>query len=498
MPITTSERILAATQPALLAAAAVLLMATDIVSTPAALVRPLVLCVALGFVVFAVLLAASRNWTLSAILASGLILFTFRLSVPGLVLIVIGLWWIMVVALRRRTGRRDASWAIPRFVSRSVGIFSIVLVGLTAWNLTQAYTNGQPPLNVPDFTAVGAGGPDMYLILLDGYPRADTLSETFGYDNGEFLEDLRGLGLRTSPGAQANYNKTWLTLASMLNGEYVDRLLDAEEVPDDPRLQVRWIQAMIQEAALIDSLRDRGYRIETVPSAFTSTALTSVDRYRDRGGLTELEVRLITASPWAVILRQPVLDAVVADQREGVVSVLDMVADLAEEPDDNPEFVFAHVHSPHTPFVLHPPETSPPTLPDCHPARCAFWSTAIEELGIEFAEFRQGLLLQLEELNRLTIASIRRIVEADPEAIIVLMSDHGIRYSLADLPEHYRILISARVPGEPALFREDESPINIVRLLLAHLGENIDARPYERWASDWGRNLLLERMEPER
>ena len=72
----------------------------------------------------------------------------------------------------------------------------------------------------------------MYVILLDGYPRADTLQETFGIDNTAFTADLEDRGFTVSDGARANYNKTWLTLASMFNGSYVDRMLVDGQVPD--------------------------------------------------------------------------------------------------------------------------------------------------------------------------------------------------------------------------------------------------------------------------
>ena len=55
--------------------------------------------------------------------------------------------------------------------------------------------------------------------------------------------------------------------------------------------------------------------------------------------------------------------------------------------------------------------------------------------------------LQLDELNRLVLEALDRIQEVDPDAVVVLFSDHGIRYSLEDLDEHYRILLAARTPG---------------------------------------------------
>ena len=72
----------------------------------------------------------------------------------------------------------------------------------------------------------------MYVIMLDGFPRADTLRETFGVDNRSASSTSSRVSASPSRiDARANYNKTWLTLASMFNGAYVDRMLVDGERP---------------------------------------------------------------------------------------------------------------------------------------------------------------------------------------------------------------------------------------------------------------------------
>ena len=77
----------------------------------------------------------------------------------------------------------------------------------------------------------GDGGPNIYAIMLDGYPRDDTLLEPFGFDNSEFLDQLRQLDFNVSSRARANYNKTWPALAAMFNGKYADEMLPDGDVP---------------------------------------------------------------------------------------------------------------------------------------------------------------------------------------------------------------------------------------------------------------------------
>jgi hypothetical protein len=277
----------------------------------------------------------------------------------------------------------------------------------------------------------------------------------------------------------------------MLNAEYVDRLIDVDQAPDGGFLQAKWLTHVINAASATDALRERGYTIATIPTAFTSTAIESADEYLSDGRLSELEVRLVTVSPWATIFRDPVLDWLRQEQADGVATTLQKVSELAASPQSSSlRFVLAHVPSPHTPFVLHPEGTEGPDVLGCLPS-CGFWNATIDELDIDFATYREGLRLQIEELNTLVTNTVREVVEADPEAVVVIMSDHGIRYSLDDIPEHYRIFLAAREPGGSQLFRADESPVNILRVLLAYLGEDISPLGYEQWHSSWWEYLEL-------
>ena len=56
----------------------------------------------------------------------------------------------------------------------------------------------------------------------DRYPSAGTLDREFGMDNRRFYAALRTRGFAVSENAHANYPKTFLSLASTLNGGYLE------------------------------------------------------------------------------------------------------------------------------------------------------------------------------------------------------------------------------------------------------------------------------------
>jgi len=80
-------------------------------------------------------------------------------------------------------------------------------------------SNGTAAVNQADL-------PDIYYIILDRYARADVLDEFYGYDNSEFIDELRDRGFYIASGSRCNYSITPSSLASSLNMEYINYLSD--------------------------------------------------------------------------------------------------------------------------------------------------------------------------------------------------------------------------------------------------------------------------------
>ena len=389
---------------------------------------------------------------------------------------------------------------VPSAVARAAGIFAVVSLGFWAFRAWSAMTVEAPIVSIPEASPRGAGvgsaeeggeaDPDIYVLLLDGYPRSDTLEATFDFDNSSFEGELEELGFDVAHDARSNYNRTWLTLASTLNGQYVDDMMAGAAYPPDPDGQLRILQKLIERASMLDILRDRGYRILTAPPPFASAALTTADDFMGHRHLTQFEVRLIESSPWTLMFRDQAAGLLAQSQHNSVLDAVDHAVDVALASDAVPTFALSHIHSPHVPFVLGTPGSA--ALPACFPIDCTIWNATIEEQGIEFEAYRQGLVGELGEINALILDAVREIVDSDPDAVIILMSDHGSRYSLTDVDEMYRSFLAARTPGHDGLMSDGPSPVNLLRRVFsAYLPVEYRELPYKAWQSDWSQYLWL-------
>ena len=110
--------------------------------------------------------------------------------------------------------------------------------------------------------------PNIFFIILDGYARADVLSEIYQFDNTDFLNSLTDKGFFVANQARANYSQTSLTLASSLNMKYLDDLVAGEafiEANDTLPLA-----KMINQSLVGRFLKQRGYKTVAFSSLMAS------------------------------------------------------------------------------------------------------------------------------------------------------------------------------------------------------------------------------------
>jgi hypothetical protein len=165
---------------------------------------------------------------------------------------------------------------IPANIIRMLNHFSLILLiivaGQVAWfqmnsGLRIAGIEHQPHAQTTHPSTTSGNYRDVYFIVLDSYTRDDLLAKEFNYDNSKFIQQLRDLDFVIPPCAQSNYSTTALSIASILNMDYIDALIG--ETPyetDDQELEI--LGDLLRHSLVREKFEAMGYN--TV--AFSSKA----------------------------------------------------------------------------------------------------------------------------------------------------------------------------------------------------------------------------------
>lgn len=343
--------------------------------------------------------------------------------------------WPVVAGL---VGVEAAIWLVqrrarnPRLRLGQFSLFTVlVLFGLSLVRLAPSAT---------DYVGSAAGpadepGPPVYMLLLDGYPRADELA-TLGIENGPFTAELEERGFDHYPDATSDHQWTHRTLQAMIAGS-------ADGIPD-----VAGSNA--EEQAIRASLQLPDGFVAIDPPA--SHVVMRGGQQLTAGGMNDFEVRILGTSLLGKLERDWTATVVAGSLRahfEGSLRL--MVASESVR-------TFAHVLAPHPPFLY------AGGVADCWPG-CNIFDVAASKLEMSVEEWSQRMERQLEAVNDRVVAAIDAILERQPDAVIVLFSDHGGRYDV-DLAEVHHTFLAARTPGEPRLFEAEPHPHSLLRLTL--------------------------------
>jgi hypothetical protein len=383
---------------------------------------------------------------------------------------------LLLVAERLISLRRPMRmpWAVITRLLTAVGVVLLIAVGIKLVQDGRAphiahdlVAEARLPVRPPPPIAAAADLPDIYLVLLDGYPRPDKLRSEFGYDDSGFVSAMQARGFFVASHSRSNYPLTRMTLASMFNAEHLDSLY-----PTGGPGTWEWRRA-INEGRVFGGLRDAGYEIVSISSGFEVVSLRQADRFIDTGQLNEFEWVLLQTTGISALLDAIDPTALADDHRARVDSSLDAAASLAETP-GGPRLVLLHVLSPHSPLVY----GSSGEATDPGPTTSMF-DDALDVGRLGWTEYARRLAGQVEYLDSRVLDLVDQVDRAGRPAAMVVFSDHGsgARYDSAD-PDHSDLdlrtanLLAVRTPGKDGLVDDRSTLINVLpRLMRAYLGE---------------------------
>lgn len=441
--------------PTLFALALVLTVYADSGSALEALPRPLAVA-AIG--ALAVQLVASiglrsvRSGSLAALMVLGVVvspLWGITAAVVAVAVILFGRW------------RQFPTTGVVSFAGTVAAIaFTIALARVVV----------SPAFDLADLRRVGpvVGGepvladpPDIFLIMLDGYPRSDTLAG-WGYQNAWFTQAMTERGFSVAGASHSNYPLTALALSTMFHMRHVDEIDALTNVPAQPQDQKRAIRTSLTDTPALRRLGELGY--ETITAGRPGDYITlNTNHLIDAGWLNEFEHQVLSRTSISGMTVPLILDA----RRGEILETLRAAPTVAE--DAAPTFMFAHVVSPHLPFLFDDDGGQP--VISC--VACTF-ATHIDHSGMSSDEFLSAYADQVDYLNHLVLEAVDGIVERSPKAIVVVFSDHGSRANRTPDADWYATLFASRTPGHSNVFPDDARPIEIFpRLFEEYFGDEI-------------------------
>ena len=367
--------------------------------------------------------------------------------------------------------KRTIRWSrISTYFSRLVVVLALafgiqaVQTGAVA-GVLRAAVHESPLRPAVATDSAGSADPDIYMILLDGHARADVLAEVFDHDDSAFLGALEADGFDVASRSRSNYTQTGETLSSMFSQA---QLRDIPKMAGllamtESRPAGAVVKDVVNDNATWTFLRQRGYEIDAVSSGFEQVSLREADRFVDTGQLNEFEIAMIKRSIGGYLLDAFAADAVSAQQRDRIRGVFGAIASAPGWIGAGPQFVFAHVPSPHAPWVFRS-DGSPRTVS----FRDEWMAETPASTGLTVDQLKRSYAEQVVDVDRRMLEALAGldagIATRGRPAIVIVFSDHGSWTGAdgGDIRLRFKNLVAIRSSGVDVTLEPNLTLVNLL------------------------------------
>jgi len=410
----------------------------------------------------------------------GMVFGRHRFIIPlWLLVFILGGWLIC-----KNAGNLHFSSRILNLVSIFPLVMSVSQIAVFEWRRDHYVNkNDQETLSSQvGFIAQNTQPPDIYYIILDSYARDDMLLRDYGLDISDFIQQLDDNGFYVPRCSQSNYGGTALSLSSSLNMNYLDQVLPPAVIAQGSAESVTEfyleMNKTINDSLVRQIFENLGYKMVSFPTDFWLTEWTDADYYIAGGTrpldvlinfhrITDFEVLFLRTTFLRVFEEAsakwvgPNTTRIETPEKHRADSVLFTLYELGYVPQNipGPKFVFAHIMSPHSPFVFSPTG--------------GFIVTGSKDPGYPN---------QVQYLNQRVILLVQSIIAGSGvPPIIILQSDHGL-----DNEVRLGNFMALYFPnsGSSVLY-PNMTPVNIFRLVLnTYFGQTFPLLPDISYRSD--------------
>ena len=226
-------------------------------------------------------------------------------------------------------------------------------------------------------------------------------------------------------------------------------------------------------------LRNLGYEIVGISAGYDHIPEREADIDQTSGDLTELELIELQSSQADLWFHTQIDELWLNTLRNRTVAGMASVEQALGRERSSPRAVFVHVPLPHPPVVVNGACAARPSDSLTHPPFIT--DAALDPVDL-VADASVALIGQQNEcVDRLVQRAVTSVVDHDPTAVVIVMSDHGPDLRLnwgaptdAAIRDRAANLFVARTPGHPRLFPDDVTLVNAMPMLLdAYFGAHL-------------------------
>ena len=279
----------------------------------------------------------------------------YHRALEPIIWVVLFVFWIILISgsayflAKTRRNLRDLTMLMAIL---AIVLLILPIMGILTNEIRVSVQNVKPPrIAASDTTALKKPEvpPDIYYIIFDRYASANTLRDVYQFDNSEFINYLSDKGFVIPSDSLANYHYSRTSLTSSLNMSHLDFLTEqlGEDFPD-----ISILYSMMQDYEVSRLLKSQGYTYIHIGSWWEATARNKhADMNFNYSQIPEFSRLLFEKTmiyPFCVKLN--IVDSWRDLNRNLVLYSFDKLAEIPSI--EEPTFTFAHILSPHAPFVF--------------------------------------------------------------------------------------------------------------------------------------------------
>lgn len=296
----------------------------------------------------------------------------------------------------------------------SIAFGTLILVSFITAGVTNLFGAAKAPahkaMDSYEPQTLAGERPNVYFFLFDGYAGAENLQHYYDYDNSPFLNALEDRGFTVSTDSH--------NTESLLTVTLVPNLMNLNYVATD-RMRASDKNAMLVMPNLFRTFADNGYQINLVNhlNYFGPEGCNVLSHKQSRRTISDyllknsLYAQSVTIKKWMNNLIQA---DYVATYTGPLFDAMDAGLSSWEHTGPEPTFTMGYIQCPHAPTIL----DREGNLVENYENVGWHWDRPELYLG------------QLEFVSNYIVKLVDTILSHDPNALILLQSDHGCRQAV--------------------------------------------------------------------